>query len=136
MVELLILGFFLLPFLGMSQNELIIDVQGVQSSNGNINVAVYNHADGFLKFEGVYISDSTRAKAGHTLVKISNLPSGEYALAVFHDENGNNILDTNWLGIPKEPVGFSNSRMKTFGPPSFKECSFRLSSNQEVKISL
>lgn len=128
--------FLLLPLMGMAQNELIIEVQGVQSSNGNINIAVYNQAESFLKFEGVYLSDSTRANAGHTQVKISNLPSGEYALAVFHDENGNNILDTNWLGIPKEPVGFSNARMKTFGPPSFKDCSFRLSSNQAVKISL
>lgn len=136
MVKFLRLGFVLLPFLGMSQNELIVEVEGVQSSNGNINVAVYNKAEGFLKFEGVYISDSTRATAGHTQIKINNLPNGEYALAVFHDENGNNILDTNWLGIPKEAVGFSNSRMKTFGPPSFKECSFRLFSNQEVKISL
>lgn len=127
---------FLLPLSLLAQNELIVEVQGVQSSMGNINVAVYNKADGFLKFEGVYKSDSTKAVAGKTKIRIENLPSGEYALAVFHDENGNNILDTNWLGIPKEPVGFSNSRMKTFGPPSFHECSFSLFSNRAVEVSL
>ncbi len=127
---------FLLPLSLLAQNELIVEVQGVQSSMGNINVAVYNKADGFLKFEGVYKSDSTKAVAGKTKIRIENLPSGEYALAVFHDENGNNVLDTNWLGIPKEPVGFSNSRMKTFGPPSFYECSFSLFSNRAVEVSL
>uniref|UniRef100_UPI0035645B51 DUF2141 domain-containing protein n=1 Tax=Muriicola sp. TaxID=2020856 RepID=UPI0035645B51 len=84
---------FLLPLSLLAQNELIVEVQGVQSSAGNINVAVYNKADGFLKFEGVYKSDSTKAVAGKTKIRIENLPSGEYALAVFHDENGNNILD-------------------------------------------
>jgi uncharacterized protein (DUF2141 family) len=136
MLKILKLLLFFLPVAGLAQNELIVQVQGVRSSLGNINVAVYNKADGFLKFEGVYISDSTQAIAGRTQIRITNLPSGEYALAVFHDQNGNNVLDTNWLGIPKEPVGFSNARMKTFGPPSFKECSFRLSSNQAVQVSL
>jgi uncharacterized protein (DUF2141 family) len=121
---------------GLAQHELLVEVQGVRSSSGNISVAIYNTAEGFLKFEKVYKSDSTRAVAGQTRVRISDLPEGEYALAVFHDENGNDILDTNWLGIPKEPVGFSNARMKTFGPPSFVECSFQLSSNRTVKVSL
>ncbi|WP_297764428.1 DUF2141 domain-containing protein [uncultured Muriicola sp.] len=125
-----------LPFLGLAQNRLTVEVEGVQSSSGNINIAIYNQKDGFLKFESVFLSDSTHANAGRTEVQINNLPNGEYALAVFHDENGNNILDTNWLGIPKEPIGFSQSRMKTFGPPSFKECAFRLSSDKAIKINL
>ena len=128
--------FLFLPIAGLAQNQLIVEVEGVQSSSGNINVAVYNKAEGFLKFEKVFKSDSASAVAGRTLVRISDLPSGEYALAVFHDENSNNILDTNWLGIPKEPIGFSNARMKTFGPPSFIECSFWLSSDQSVQVSL
>ena len=124
------------PFVALAQNELVVEVQGVQSSTGNINVAVYNKSEGFLKFESVFLSDSTRAKKGLTQIIIHDLPSGEYALAVFHDENENNVLDTNWLGIPKEPIGFSNARMKTFGPPSFRECAFSLSSNRAVQVSL
>ena len=135
MLKFIISALLLFPFFGMAQNELIVEVEGVQSSTGNINVAVYNKAEGFLKFEKVYKSDSTRAIAGQTRVRISDLPNGEYALAVFHDENGNDLLDTNWLGIPKEPVGFSNARMKTFGPPSFKECAFVLSSSQTVQVT-
>lgn len=135
MLKFIISALLLFPFFGMAQNELIVEVEGVQSSTGNINVAVYNKAEGFLKFEKVYKSDSTRAIAGQTRVRINDLPNGEYALAVFHDENGNDLLDTNWLGIPKEPVGFSNARMKTFGPPSFKECAFVLSSSQTVQVT-
>jgi len=125
-----------LPLFGFSQNKLTVEVEGVKSSSGNINIAIYNKAEGFLKFENVFLSDSTLANAGKTEVQINNLPNGEYALAVFHDENGNNKLDTNWLGIPKEPIGFSQAQMKTFGPPSFKECAFSISSDKAIKIDL
>lgn len=128
--------FLFLPFLGLAQNKLTVEIEGVQSSSGNINIAIYNKEDGFLKFENVFRSNSAQANTGKTVVQINDLPNGEYALAVFHDENGNNKLDTNWLGIPKEPIGFSQSRMKTFGPPSFKECVFRLSSDKAIRIDL
>lgn len=126
----------LLPFLGMSQKSLSVEVQGVKNSEGTIKVAVYNSSKGFLKFEHVFKSDSTKAKKGTTKMKIEDLPEGEYALAIFHDENGNEELDTNWLGIPKEDVGFSNARMKTFGPPSFKECLVSLYDNRRITITL
>ena len=48
-----------------------------------------------------------------------NLPSGIYALALIHDENGNGKLDT-MMGIPKEGFGFSKNPAIRFGPPSFK----------------
>ncbi len=107
---------------------------GVESSEGKINVAVYNQRDGFLKFDSAYTAHSATAKKGITLVTIENLPNGEYALAIFHDKNKNGKLDTNWLGIPKEAVGFSNATMKTFGPPSFEECTVPLKADGEIKV--
>jgi len=132
----LIVLFLFIPWISLGQNQLIVEVEGVRSSDGNINIAVYNKADGFLKFENVFLSDSTKASQGKTELLIQSLPNGEYALAVFHDENGNDELDTNWLGIPREPIGFSKGHMKTFGPPSFKECSFTIASDKAIKISL
>lgn len=43
-----------------------------------------------------------------------------------HDENGNGKLDSNWLGIPSEPVGASNDARGQFGPPSFEDAAFEL----------
>ena len=128
--------FFLLPVLGFCQNEISIDVHEVPASKGKISVAVYNSEEGFLKFDKVYKCDSIAAQKGVTQLSIKNLPEGEYALAVFYDENGNNKLDTNWLGIPKEKVAFSNAKMKTFGPPKFKECAFTLQKDTKIDVSL
>ncbi len=125
-----------LPFFATAQNKLSITVVGVKSSSGSINVAVYNKSEGFLKFDEVYKSDSARAIKGTTHIAIYGLPEGVYALAVFHDENGNNELDTNWLGMPKESFGFSRGRMKAFGPPSFRECALRINADSEIRIIL
>ena len=127
---------FVLPIIGYSQHDLSIEVYNVKTSNGTINVAVYDESDGFLKFDKVFVADTVMASKGKTQIKIEGLPEGRYALAIFHDENGNNKLDTNWLGIPKEDIGFSNARMKTFGPPQFEECAFRLKGHSQIEISL
>ncbi|NND15005.1 MAG: DUF2141 domain-containing protein [Eudoraea sp.] len=132
----LFLTLLLFPCLVLAQHNLSVEISNVKTSNGTINIAIYDGSDGFLKFDQVFMADSVVAQKGKTQLRISGLPDGEYALAIFHDENGNQKLDTNWLGIPKEAIGFSNARMKTFGPPRFKECAFTLRENQKIEISL
>jgi len=128
--------FFILPTIVLAQNQIAIDVHDVPSSKGKISVAVYNTKEGFLKFDKVFKCDSIVAQKGITRIAIKDLPEGEYALAIFHDENGNDKLDTNWLGIPKEKVAFSKAKMKTFGPPPFKECVFKVVEDTNITISL
>ena len=135
-MKLLYFFLFLFPSLLIAQHDISLQINNVKTSNGTINVAVYDESEGFLKLDKVYKADSVMAHKGKTELHITGLPEGEYALAIFHDENGNNKLDTNWLGIPKEDIGFSYARMKTFGPPQFKECAFTLSNNQKIEISL
>jgi uncharacterized protein (DUF2141 family) len=50
---------------------------------------------------------------------------GEYALAIFHDENGNKKLDT-FLGIPREGFGFSRNPVVRLGPPRFGQARFEV----------
>lgn len=59
-------------------------------------------------------------------LRLPDISPGTYAVKVFHDVNDNGVLDANWIGIPKEPYGFSNDAMGTFGPPSFEQASFKV----------
>ena len=64
------------------------------------------------------------------------LPSGTYAIALFHDENANGRLDTRF-GIPAEGVGFSRNPRLLFGPPSFDAAQVAISgaeSDAAVKL--
>ena len=128
--------FLIFPLFGWAQNTLSVNVSGVKTSDGKISVAVYDTSEGFLKFDKVYMGTSTLAQKGTTNVIIGDLPDGEYALAVFHDKNANDELDTNWLGIPKEAIGFSKGKMKTFGPPRFEECAMKVETDAEITIKI
>lgn len=127
---------FLLPIGLFAQNSLQVEVDGVDSSEGSIHVAIYADKSAFLNAEGVYRTDSVRARKGKTVIHLDDLPAGAYALAIFHDRNDNKLLDTNWIGIPKEPVGFSNARMRRFGPPSFEDCLVHLYTDAAIAIRL
>ena len=44
-------------------------------------------------------------------LSMPELTAGEYAIMVHHDRNGNDVFDTNVVGIPIEGWGFSNNPM-------------------------
>ena len=51
---------------------------------------------------------------------------GKYAISVYHDVNGNQRLDSNMVGIPSEPYGFSRDARGKMGPPSFDDAAFEV----------
>lgn len=65
------------------------------------------------------------AKDGASL-SFNDVPSGIYAISVYHDSNDNQVLDFDTRGIPFEPTGNSGNAKGFFGPPSFKQMKFRL----------
>jgi len=72
-------------------------------------------------------------KIPETTYIAKELPTGKYAVTGFHDENGDDTLNTkNSLGIPLEGIGFSgkyNSRLK---PPGFILASFNLKNDTTI----
>ncbi|MBO0320761.1 DUF2141 domain-containing protein [Muricauda sp. CAU 1633] len=135
-MKMIFLGILWLPLSLFSQNTISVHVKNVDSSKGHIKVALYDSDETFLSFDRVLKAGSAPAHNGIVILQITDVPIGEYALAVFHDENGNGELDTNWLGIPKEKVAFSKAKMKMFGPPKYKECAFQVTSDYEINIDL
>ena len=65
-----------------------------------------------------------------------NIPHDTYALAVFHDENNNGVLDKNALGIPIEPYGFSRNARARFSATPFEDAQFELKGKQSIDISI
>lgn len=116
--------------------SLVLKVKEVKVPLGVIRVAVYNHKASFLKFKEVFSSAVVPAVAGETKIVMEGLPPGTYALALYQDLNNNGKMDKNWIGIPTEPLGFSNAKLGVFGPPSFKACTFEMVPNVSKEISI
>jgi uncharacterized protein (DUF2141 family) len=117
-------------------NDLHIQINNIPSAKGNIMIAVYNTADGFREKDHTYKNMIVAAQKGGVEVTIPQLPTNNYAVAVYHDSNGNGKLDKNFFGVPTEYYGFSNDARGSFGPPSFGDCSFVFNSAKKITINL
>lgn len=65
-------------------------------------------------------------------ITINSVEPGTYALSIFHDEDNNNELSTNFFGVPNEGYGFSNNVIGSFGKPTFTEASFIVNDGKET----
>lgn len=109
--------------------DVTINVSNLNSNNGKVFVALYNSEANFLnkqiKGEISQIDNKT------STVTFKNIQNGIYAISMFHDENSNNIMDTNFLGIPKEDYGCSNNAKGFMGPPKWEDAKFQIN-NQSI----
>ena len=115
---------------------LHLQVREVKAPLGVMRIALYDSEANFLDFEEVFASKVVPATMGTTTVVIDSLPAGTYAIALYQDQNDNGVMDKNWLGIPTEPLGFSNAQLRTFGPPSFKACAFTRTTGENTNLSI
>jgi uncharacterized protein (DUF2141 family) len=120
----------------LTVNDLQIQINNIPSAKGNIMIAVYNTADGFREKDRTFKNMIVPAQKGTMEVTIPQLPSNNYAVAIYHDSNGNGKLDKNFFGVPTEYYGFSNDARGSFGPPSFGDCSFALNASKKIIIHL
>jgi uncharacterized protein (DUF2141 family) len=100
--------------------EITVPISTVRNGKGTVFVALYNRSN-WLE-PGRYLKASkVKAHRGTVYAKFHGLPRGNYGVAVFHDENTNNRVDTNLLGMPAEGYGFS--RVSPLRKPKFDEIS-------------
>ncbi|MEZ4384179.1 MAG: DUF2141 domain-containing protein [Nannocystaceae bacterium] len=115
-----------------------VRMSGFRSDEGKVMVALFRGSDGFPSSpDKAYRSAITKIRGGRASVDFIDLPPGEYAISVIHDENNNDTLDTNFLGIPKEGIGTSNNAKARFGPPKFRDAKFSVGAGdvtQRIKI--
>jgi uncharacterized protein (DUF2141 family) len=105
-------------------NKIIVTVNQIESSEGTIKIAVFNSKEEFLG--KAFLSKSIDASPGQLRFEFDEVPNGEYTISIYHDENGNNELDTNFIGIPNEPYGISLEGKSMFGPPNYNDAKFTL----------
>lgn len=137
---IVVLLFGLLKLTGISSAQsfpatgtLTVIISNFKSNRGSAAVALYNQEKAFPKSPGKAIRQSFFPINDKKSVAVfENLPTGEYAVSVFHDENNNKKMDTNFLGIPKEGVGASNNAKGHFGPPKYKDAKFNFTGNAQT----
>jgi len=117
--------------------ELRVKVMGVRSADGAVHFALYDGAQKFATEEGKIGGTQVKARAGGVVAVFADLPPGTYALAVYHDENGDGAYNQGLFGVPLEDFGFSNGAPLWFGPPAFAAAAFAVEGKvTEITIHL
>jgi uncharacterized protein (DUF2141 family) len=118
---------------------LVMTISNIKTDVGQINVAVYDNEDAWLGDDVVAGQTLVVAEAisDGVIVAEIELEPGNYAVSVHHDDNDNGKMDTNFIGIPKEPIGLSNGAVAKFGPPKYKDAVFAVAADgTEMPIRL
>lgn len=131
---------FCLVHLAMQQPttnpQLTIKISNIEKLKGEIKIGVFNTDTHFLK-EGAAIKNySVKVDKNTAVLTITDLPKGEYAVTMYHDENSDDKMNTNLIGIPKEAYGFSNNIQPRMSAPKYKDCKFSFSENTTLNIKL
>ena len=106
--------------------DLKVTMTKLKSGNGNIHVSVYDRPETFPKKTGMLKELIVKAKANRVEVVFPGLKPGMYAIAAFHDENGNGKFDQGFLGIPLEDFAFSRDPTVILSAPDFDEAAFKV----------
>jgi len=118
-------------------HTLTVNIIDIENNRGQILIGLYNQEEGFRETNMTYKKGVlTTLDDKNVTYHFMDIPYGEYAISLFHDENNNGELDSNFIGIPQEGYGFSNNVRPVLRPASFKEAKFMLNSDLNITIKM
>lgn len=110
----------------VDRGRIEVSISGLKNNHGQVGILLFDRQEGF---------PATREKAvreillpiqnGNLRHTFTDVPFGEYAVSVMHDENLNKKLDVNFFGMPTEGNGVSNNVKNRLGPPKFGQAAFK-----------
>jgi uncharacterized protein (DUF2141 family) len=112
---------------------VVVVVNNAKSDEGKMVYSLSTESQ-FMKaapLKGV----SMEIKDGIAIATFENVPSGDYAVMVLHDTNGNEKMDFSDQGMPTEAYGMSNNPM-SYGAPTWAAAKFKLEANKEIIVRL
>lgn len=135
--SLLVMG---APVVASAQGHVVtVRVSGLQSKEGQLIVCLWGSASGFPDCNSPDVEGVQRVTVSPTEgveVTFTDVASGEYAVSVLHDINSDGRTDTNFLGIPREPVGVSGEPVRRLGAPRFDDAKFQVTESNMISVEL
>jgi len=120
----------------VKQGKITLEITNIRNETGDVKISLFDKAD---PFPGDHEQAVKRIIAGINNSTASavfeNIPYGEYAIGIMHDENNNSFLDSNLFGMPKEGYGASNNPPVRMGPPLYEDAKFTLD-KPELRLTI
>jgi len=117
---------------------VMVEISGLKDATGNVYIAVYDSDSTWLGDEPVMNRKVVIAESldGDMVRTELQMPLGSYAMSAFYDKDNDGEMDTNFIGLPKEPIAVSNNAVAKFGPPSFDDAVFSVGAEPAIQRML
>jgi uncharacterized protein (DUF2141 family) len=134
---LLILFLILCPGLHLNCQNIKVNITGIRAEKGQIVISVFKDSESYLKEEPFVNKIFLKEVVTDGKMDVQfTLEPGIYGLCLLDDENNNEKMEYNILGMPKEGFGFSDYYTSGFTRPKFESFKFTLTENQEKRITI
>jgi uncharacterized protein (DUF2141 family) len=121
-----------------AQGGVKVEVTGLRNNNGQLVCSLWPGPEGFPRDDSHILKHVTAPikNASGECVFAGPFRAGDYAVTLFHDEDGSGKFKSNMIGYPLEGYGFSNNIVPQFSAPAFEQCKFRYDGNGWKQISV
>jgi uncharacterized protein (DUF2141 family) len=111
--------------------RIVVEVENFRNDQGDALYALFRSDTGF-PVEPLRADRRVQQTIAHgrSRVIFDDVPEGDYAISVLHDEDGDRKLKTGLFGIPREGIGFSRDARGRMGPPKFRDARLSLEPGQ------
>ena len=116
--------------------RVVIQVSGVDMNKGGELSAAFFSKGNFPKMGKQSFGDTKKVSSETMQLVFQDVPAGEYGIAVFQDIDRNKDLKKNLIGIPMEPLGFSNGARIKFGLPSFDDAKVVVEKGKTLNVTV
>jgi uncharacterized protein (DUF2141 family) len=132
-VKIFISFFFSVSSIPMFAQSLDIRIENIRSSEGTIFLAFFRDNASFLVEKPFMIKKFCKQSLASGCLSVCvEMEPGLYGIALLDDENKDDKMEYNWLGIPREGFGFSDFYAKGFKRPVFSDFDFILTDSNKI----
>ncbi|MEL7002589.1 MAG: DUF2141 domain-containing protein [Bacteroidota bacterium] len=133
-IILIIATLSIVNFTFAQEGKIDLTVDGILSPKGKLMINVFASESDYLKTPMKSLEINLSEAEDYTF-EINDLPHGEYAISVVHDENANGQLDFGGMG-PTEGYGFSNNPNAMYGPAPYQKAKFTFNESTAFTVKL
>lgn len=112
--------------------NLKVIVNGLKNSQGQIMISINKGPKEWPEanfYEQRFISEFN---SPNHIINFEDLPYGNYAIGLLHDENVNGEMNKNFIGMPKEGFAFSRNYKVVYRAPKYEEANFEVNTSQKT----
>ena len=115
---------------------VLFKVKGIKSAKGgNLSSGIFIE-ENFPEVGKQFMGKDVKVEGDEMEILLENVPVGTYGAVVFQDTDSDQELDSNFMGFPKEPIGFANNAKIRFGPPKFKDAAISVKAGEIVIVEI